>query len=444
MADNACSVTLVGSRTRVDVSLPGGLPVAELVWDVVDLLAEPEVEGGVPRWGLVRTGGRVLNAERGLADQGVSDGSMLFLRDLARPPAPPAIDDYAEAVALAVEARGGHWTPRVRQGALLTVAAGWVVVAAALELQLADLALRTVTSLAAAALLVLTGALITRRFRDGGTGAMLALSALPLWGVGGMGVSLLAGTSGPWLYPAVAGFVAAGAVLALAAGEIARAPVAGVLTGLGAPAAVAVGCLALGAGTLGIAAVLATLALLWVRLAPRLAVRVARLGRARSFSPVALKPSVDAGHWLLAAMVIAAAAVMVVACVVLALNGGWYERGLVAAVALGAATQVRHFRFALEAAPLALAALAGLGALELAGLRYLYTEPAWRPALIALALVTAVALAAVGLARRRRLSPLLLRRLDQLEAVAILVTIPLAAGSLGAYSAVAAAAQRLG
>ncbi|MDQ6741361.1 MAG: EsaB/YukD family protein, partial [Candidatus Dormibacteraeota bacterium] len=303
----------MGSRTRVDVSLPGGLPVAELVWDVVDLLAEPEVEGGVPRWGLVRTGGRVLNAERGLADQGVSDGSMLFLRDLARPPAPPAIDDYAEAVALAVEARGGHWTPQLRQGALLTVAAGWVVVAAALELQLADLAVRTVTSLAAAALLVLTGALITRRFRDGGTGAVLALSALPLWGVGGMGVTLLAGTSGRWLYPAVAGFVAAGAVLALAAGEVARAPVAGVLTGLGAPAAVAAGCLALGAGTLGIAAVLATLALLWVRLAPRLAVRVARLGRARSFSPVALKPSVDAGHWLLAAMVIAAAAVMVVA-----------------------------------------------------------------------------------------------------------------------------------
>jgi hypothetical protein len=134
----------------------------------------------------------------------------------------------------------------------------------------------------------------------------------------------------------------------------------------------------------------------------------------------------------------------VVASVVLALDGGWYERGLVAAVALGAATQVRHFRFALEAGPLALAALAGLGALELAGLRYLYTQPAWRPAVIALALVTGVALAAVGLARRRGLSPLLLRRLDQLEAVAILVTIPLAAGSLGAYSAVAAVAQRLG
>jgi hypothetical protein len=326
---------------------------------------------------------------------------------------------------------------------LLAVAAGWVMVAAALDLQLADLAMRTVTSLGGAALLVLVGVLVTRRFRDRGTGAVLALSALPLWGVGGMGLTLLAGTSGPLLYPAVAGSVAAGAVLALVAGELSRAPVAGVLTGVGAPAAVAAVCLALGAGTLGIAAVLATLALVWVRFAPRLAVRLARLGSARSRSPVALKPSVEAGHWLLAAMVTGAAAVIVAACVELALHGGWYERGLVAAVALGAATQVRHFRFALEAAPLAVAALGGLGALELAGLRYLYTEPAWRPAAIALALVTVLALAGVGLARRR-LSPLLLRRLDQLEALAILLTIPLAAGSLGAYSAVAAAAQRLG
>ena len=443
MADSACSVTVVGSRTRVDVTLPGSLPVAELVGDVVDLLAEPELEGGVPRWGLVRTGGRALDAERGLADQGVTEGSMLFLRDMARPPEPPAIDDYAEAVALAVEARGGRWTGGFRQGVLLAVAVGWVLVAAALELQL-DVAARTVTSLAAGALLVLAGALVSRRFRQGGTGAVLALSALPLWGVGGIGAAVLAGLSGAWLYPFVAGFVAAGAVVALVAGEATRAPVGAVLSGLGAPAAVSAVCLALGAGWVQIAAVLATLALVAVRFAPRLAARAARLGSARSFSPLALKPGVDAAHRLLAAIVIGAAAVMAASCALLALYGGWYELALAAAVALGAATQVRHFRFVIEAAPLAVAALVGLGALELAGLRHLYADRGLRPAAVAAALLTALVLAGVGLVgRRRKLSPLLLRRLDQVEALALLLTIPLAAGSLGVYAAVAAAAQRL-
>jgi type VII secretion integral membrane protein EccD len=444
MADNACSVTVVGSRTRVDVSLPGGLPIAELVWDLVDLLAEPEGEGRAPRWGLVRTEGRVLSGERGLAEQGVTDGSMLFLRDLGRPPEPPAIDDYAEAVALAVDARRGRWTAAAREGVLLAVAVGWLLVASALALRLDDVAVRTVTALSAAVLVVLAGALFARRWRRGGLGATLALGSLPLWAVGGTGAGNLAGLSGLTLYPAVAGSVALGAVCALLAGEAARAPVAGVLSGVGVPAAVAALGLALGANRAQIAAVLAALSLVGVRFAPRLAVRLARLGSQRSFSPLALRPQVDAGHSLLAAMVVGAASVMAASCVLLALDGGWYERGLVAAVALGAATQVRHFRFAMEAAPLALAALVGLGALGLAGLRYLAADPIGRPAVVALAVATALVLAGAGIAgRRRQLSPLLLRRLDQLEALALLVTIPLAAGSLGAYSAVAAAAHRL-
>jgi type VII secretion integral membrane protein EccD len=444
MADNACSVTVVGSRTRVDVSLPGGLPIAELVWDLVDLVAEPEGEGRVPRWGLVRTGGRVLSGERGLAEQGVTDGSMLFLRDLARPSEPPAIDDFAEAVALAVDARGGRWTAGAREGVLMAAAVGWVLVASAFALRLEGVAVRTVTALCAAVLLVLAGSAVARRWHRGGVGAALALSSLPLWAVGGTGAGMLAGLSGLPLYPAVAGFVALGGVCALLAGEAARAPVAGALSALGAPAAVAALCLALGAGPVQIAAVLATLALVGVRFAPWLAVRLARLGSQRSFSPLALRPQVDAGHSLLAGMVAGAALVMAASCILLALDGGWYQRGLVAAVALGAATQVRHFRFALEAAPLALAALVGLGALELAGLRYLSAGSGREPAAVAGALTTALVLASAAIAgRHRQLSPLLLRRLDQLEALALLATIPLAAGSLGAYSAVAAAAHRL-
>ncbi|HEY4864108.1 MAG TPA: EsaB/YukD family protein, partial [Candidatus Dormibacteraeota bacterium] len=125
MVDTACSVTVVGSRRRLDVSLPGSLPVVEVMGDLVEMLAEPEALPAPAQWGLVRVGGRVLDGERGLAEQGVADGSMLFLRDLTSPPPAPAVEDYAEAVALAVEARAGRWTPSVRQSVLVAAAAGW-------------------------------------------------------------------------------------------------------------------------------------------------------------------------------------------------------------------------------------------------------------------------------------------------------------------------------
>jgi type VII secretion integral membrane protein EccD len=444
MVDNACSVTVVGSRTRVDVWLPGSVAVAELVWDLVDLLAEPEVEGGPPRWGLVRAGGRILNGERGLADQGVTDGSLLFLRDLARPPEPPAVDDYAEAVAFAVEAHGGRWTSGGRQAAMLAVAIGWLVAAAAVTLRLDDLVVRTATAFVAAALLPVAGALVARALKHSMIGALLALSALPFWAVGGGGAGALLGVSGPALYSTVAGFVAAGALVALLAGVMTRAPAAGVVGAFGVPAAVVAVGLALGLNIVQMAAVLAALALLAVRFLPPLAVRLSGLAGARSLDPAALKPKVAAGHGLLGAMVIAAAAVMAASCVVLGVYGGWYEWGLLAALALGAATQVRHFRFAVEAAPLVVAALVALSALGFAFLRSLYADPRLRPALVGVALASALVLVAVGLlGRRRRLPPPLRRRLDQLEALALVASIPLAAGSLGAYSAVAALAHHL-
>jgi type VII secretion integral membrane protein EccD len=444
VADNACSVTVVGSRARVDVSLANSLPVAELLWDLADLLREPEVAGAVPRWGLVRSGGSVLNGDRGLADQGVADGSLLFLRDLSRPPSQPVIDDYAEAVALAVEARGGRWDPVARQGVLLIATVAWVVVAAAAALRLDDPAVRALACFAGAGCLLLTGIVVGRLLDGGRAGPLLGLAGLPLAGVGGIALGVAAGLAGVHLAVAAAGFAAAAALAGLLAGEGARAPVAGVLTALGAPAVVAALGLALGASTHQLSAVLAALALLCVRFAPALAVRLERLGSRPLLTPLELRTQVDNGHGLLAAIVTGACLVMAAACAWLALEGGWFERGLVAAVALGAAAQVRHFRFSLEASPPALAALVSLGALELAGLRYLDAVPERRPTVFALALTTALILVAAGvLSSRRRLSPLLLRRLDQLEGAALLAAIPLAAGSLGLYAEVAAAAQRL-
>jgi type VII secretion integral membrane protein EccD len=444
MVDTACSVTVVGSRRRLDVSLPGSLPVVELMGDLVEMLAEPEDLPSPAQWGLVQVGGRVLDGERGLAEQGVAEGTMLFLRDLTSPAPAPAVDDYAEAVALAVETRVGRWTPSVRQGLLVAAAAGWALPGAALAWGVTDLTARAATSFGAAVLLLAAGVVLGRRLRQPLPGAITALSGLPFWAVGGATSTLLLGFRGVELLPATAGFIVAGGLLALAAGNRVAPVAAALVSGLGVPAGVAAVCLASGAGALQTAAVLAPLALIEVRLAPAAAIRLSRLGVAGNSNQAELGARVEAGHGLLAALLLGAAFGISASCAYLALFGGWYERGLAATIAIAAACHVRHFRFAAEAAPLAAAALVVLAALELAVLRGLYAEPELRPALVGLTLLTAFVLLAGGIAgRRRELSPLLRRRLDQLEAVAVAAAVPLTAGALGAYSLVATLAQRL-
>ncbi|MDQ6772880.1 MAG: EsaB/YukD family protein, partial [Candidatus Dormibacteraeota bacterium] len=129
MPDAWSPVTVVGSRRRIDVQLPAEVAVAELLPDLVQLLDESQ-NGAAPAWVLLRLGREPLDPERGLAEQGVGDGTMLFLSTVEAAPPPVAVDDFAEAVALTVDAAGGRWTAGARESALLAAAAAWLVVAA--------------------------------------------------------------------------------------------------------------------------------------------------------------------------------------------------------------------------------------------------------------------------------------------------------------------------
>lgn len=149
----SCRLTLIGSRRRVDAALPAGVPVAELIPDVLDLLGEI-VDGAAVEWGLVRTGGRALDLERSLADQGVEDGSMLFLHDLTSAPQAPLIEDYAEQVAVAVDAQPGRWEGDMAVALLVGAGAATAVAAGLLELVAGDARSRAV--LGGAGVLVLT------------------------------------------------------------------------------------------------------------------------------------------------------------------------------------------------------------------------------------------------------------------------------------------------
>lgn len=161
-ASELVRVTVTSDTRRVDLALPGTVPLAELLPDLarrVGGLDAGEVVGGCR---LVTSGGRRLAGDSGLHVQGIEDGSLLTLAVGAEGPAPTVYDDVAEAMSDAVVRDLGAWSPAAARRTALA-AAGLLLVggAVALVAQRGSLVAAGAASLAAAVLLV--GAIVLAR-----------------------------------------------------------------------------------------------------------------------------------------------------------------------------------------------------------------------------------------------------------------------------------------
>lgn len=433
-------MTVVGSRRRVDATLPAGIPVAELVLDLVQMLGETS-DGTAARWALVRVGGHVLDPELGLENQGVVEGAMLFLRDVTSPIPAPVFDDYAERVAIAVDAQGGRWN-RLTAQSLFVAAAGICLFAAGVLVLIAgDRGLRTFAGLLGVAVAVLAGIGMSQVFGRRAFGAVIVLASLPLWAAGGAGLAGEAGVDSTGILAAALGSIAAGSWVAiLVAGDVVIALATSLVAATLLPALVLGASLAAGAGVLAATAVLAPLGLAGLALAPPLATRLARLDELDAAS---LADRVRRARRLLAAMLIGNSLMLAGSSAILAASGGWFAWGLVAAIAVGVAARARHFRFSAEVAPLVGASLAAVIFLEISlVLQLAGSDRAGGTAavLIADALVLVTASAAF---RSWGVSPRLRRQLGILELLATLASVPLALGVLGIYEAAARFARGL-
>ncbi len=304
MTEGFCTVTVVGPARRADFWLPAEVPVAELLPELVDRLVGPPAEAEARRWTLLRLGGARLEEERSLAEQGVLEGAMLFLRELAEPPSPPVVEDLPGSVAIAVEARPGRWTPEARRHLLLGAAVAWALGAAAAALAGPNQVLWAGATIVAQAM----AAALARSRGELLAAAALALAAVPSWAVAGAALATLGG-----LHPPFAGALAgalAGLVVAQRASPIAAGPVwAGVLLLAPALLAAALGLAAAPAATpTGAAAVLSVLWLAAGDHAPRLAALLSGLPEATVDTATSVswvRERVDHAHRLLAWMLAA-------------------------------------------------------------------------------------------------------------------------------------------
>jgi type VII secretion integral membrane protein EccD len=281
MPDQHCRVTVVGARRRVNLAVPAKAPIAEYVMTVARLCGETGDDSLPAVWSLATTGSAPLPLASSLDAAGISDGHVLYLRDIAAGEADePVVLDIDEAVADASQRFSRWaWTPRARAMTELGLGGGWLtgtlIAVAVLSGRLPAGGLRLVSAMGVAAGIVSASLAAVARQRDWPVPTPLrlglALSVVPEFAVAG---AELAGHSAapPLIALAAAAGAALGALFALAAAPgSATAGLAAVAAG----ALVVAGCLtALHATGIECAAAVAVAALGLSSLAPRLAARL--------------------------------------------------------------------------------------------------------------------------------------------------------------------------
>lgn len=214
-------VTVSSGTRRVDLVLPGSVPVAELVPELarsVGLLDAATVYGG---YKVVSAEGRELVAEAGLINQGITDGGLLTVSAGVDEAPPRVYDDVVEAMTDVVERDLRPWAPASGRRTALT-AAGLLMVlgAVALLIQYTSLLAGVAACVVAAALVA--GAIVLSRAQDEPEAAVaVAWMGCVYAGLGGLMLVLREGEPFFGLPVAAAGGAAllAGLVCVVGVGE---------------------------------------------------------------------------------------------------------------------------------------------------------------------------------------------------------------------------------
>ena len=158
-------VTVASGSRRVDLVLPGAVPVAELVPELarsVGLLDALTVYGG---YTVTTAEGRRLAGDVGLLVQGVEDGGLLTVSAGVDADPPRVYDDVVEAMTDVVERDLRPWSPASGRRTAL-VAAGLLLVLGAGSLLLQTDSALAGTAAALVAACLLAGAIVLSRVQD--------------------------------------------------------------------------------------------------------------------------------------------------------------------------------------------------------------------------------------------------------------------------------------
>ncbi|NYD57315.1 type VII secretion integral membrane protein EccD [Nocardioides marinisabuli] len=443
-------VTVASGTRRVDLVLPGAVPVAELVPELarsVGLLDPLTVHGG---YRVLTAEGRLLAADAGLVVQGVEDGALLTVTAGVDDEPPRVYDDVVEAMTDVVERDLRPWSPASGRRTALGAAGLLMAMGAAALLVQSDTLLAGSAAGVVAAVLV-AGAVVLSRAQDepeaavavAWMGTAYAAVAGLLLAQDGAPLTDLSDLAGVAVATAGLGAVVAGLVALLGLGDGRALVLPPVVVG----AAFTVVGLVLRTGDVDAGVLLATVLVLVVlmgSLFPWLALGMtgARVEQIYSTADITADPDeVDpdqvgrearlAHEILLAITATVGLLLVLVAPVAVALGVSGTLLALVCCLVVMLRT--RQYRTGSEVLVGLVSGIAGLASVAVA---LLWLQPQWRPTTaLVLAAAGAVLLAVTLLpatpsVRRGRLG-------DVAESICLLTLVPLALVATGVFSAIA-------
>ncbi|MEV0279355.1 type VII secretion integral membrane protein EccD [Streptomyces sp. NPDC050610] len=131
MADEHCRITVVGERRQVDLAVPARAPIADYIDDLARMCELEESELMPAAWSLATSTTGPFEPERSLAEVGVVDGQLLYLRDLVAGEFDEAVvQDVAEQVSEASERLlDRRWDARARTVTVMACGLVWWIAA---------------------------------------------------------------------------------------------------------------------------------------------------------------------------------------------------------------------------------------------------------------------------------------------------------------------------
>jgi type VII secretion integral membrane protein EccD len=428
-------VTLVGEGRRVDAVLPAAEPVGALMPEVLDLLGD-QVQNPARLRHLVTASGTVLDGDATLADRQVADGAVLRLVSAEDPVPAPVVHEVPEAVSRALDEHGGRWSPVAARWtataslAVLSLGAGGVV-AAQWPGSTGLLAVSVV-----AAVLVAIGAVVGSAWREPlGTALTVsgtAMGGLALWSAGDL-------TDWPeWVRWGGLAALAAGLVLLLGlTSGLGRGGLTGGGVGLALTAAWSVAAsLGLPADQVGVIVAVTCVILLSVLLRlglmfSGLAVLDDKRSSGGAVARVDVLTSLAGAHRSLVIATVSVAVAAASAGVGMASELTPWTAALLVVLALVVASRARLFPLVAQKAVLVAASLMVLLSFLLALTRAV-PWGVW-PALGIAAAVAAIPVVVLSVEQPEHVRARLRGVTSRLEAIAVVVMVPVAIGAFGTY-----------
>jgi hypothetical protein len=395
-------ITVIGAHRRADIAVPANTPIGEYSARLATMCGQERNDALPPAWSLAVAGEAAMPLDASLSELGITDGRILYLRDVAEGPGdPPLVEELDEIVA---EETRRHRVRMLPTGVLyLTLGLLWffaTALVAGLSGQPATVAIALMTVVA---LIMLGVAWMLQQRRNAVPPVLrvvVALSAVPMLAMAGVGTGHVfggAGAAAGWTGGIIGANLGTAMVLAVT-------PTAAVFAvEIQAVAAAVLGLLLVGLDTDRIegAAVATALAIGMLAMARRTAATVTawshRPVNARALTESGVDRTVELVRFsgrLLGVVLIGPTAAMLVALPVLALPGKLVPVCLALVLSLALVARARLAGFTAEVIAYGITGLAGLFVSLLGGARWLALSPATTTVLL---FVGGLAVVSIGL-----------------------------------------------